>query len=171
MSRCLIALAVCLLPFAAMAVDVDGDFYFDEKTPTPASVLALQTCDADARTPAHRKPFAGGFVFAIQCPSNNDNFIETLIFAEHEDGAGGWLLKFPRPAKRGGVEDTISNIRWYPETQEIGEIFVDRENLPICRIEGRWRLEGAKRQPKLVFWRETRDCEGNKGWVVVVGKR
>ena len=41
MSRCLIALAVCLLPFAAMAVDVDGDVYFDEKTPTPASVLAL----------------------------------------------------------------------------------------------------------------------------------
>ena len=78
-------------------------------TPTPAAVLALQDCDADVRTPAHRKPFAGGFVFAVQCASNNENFVETLIFSEHEDGSQGWLVQFPRPAQHGGgVADTIS---------------------------------------------------------------
>ncbi len=55
------------------------------------------------------------------------------------------------------------------EEREIGEIFVGRETPPICRSEARWKLEGEKRKPKLVFWRETKDCEGNKGWVVVVG--
>ena len=77
----LAALARCLIAGQAGAVDADGDVYFDEATPTPAAVLALQDCDADAKTPAHRKPFAGGFVFAIQCPSNNENFMEALIFS------------------------------------------------------------------------------------------
>ena len=97
--------------------------------------------------------------------------METLIFSEQEDGSGGWLLKFPRPAKLGGTDDVLSNIRWYLETKEIGDIFVDHESPPICRTEARWRLEGEKRKPKLVFWRETKDCEGKKGWVVVVGKK
>ncbi len=168
----LAALAFCLLAGQAKAVDADGDFYFDETTPTPAAVLALQGCDADAKTPAHRKPFAGGFVFAVQCPSNNENFMEALIFSEQEDGSGGWALKFPGPAKRGGeAGDVLSNVRWYPKTREIGEVFVDRENQPICRTEARWKLEGEKRKAKLVFWRETRDCEGKRGWVVVVGKK
>jgi hypothetical protein len=63
--------------------------------------------------------------------------VETLIFSEQEDGTGGWVLKFTRPAKRGGgTDDMLSNIRWYPETKEIGDIFVDRESPPICRTEG-----------------------------------
>jgi hypothetical protein len=69
------------------------------------------------------------------------------------------------------MADTISNIRWFPETREIGEIFVDRESAPICRTEARWRLEGEKRTPELVYWRETKDCDGKQGWVVLVGKR
>ncbi len=97
------------------AGEIDDDFYFDETTPTPAAVLALQDCDADERRPAHRKPFAGGFVFAVQCASNHENFVETLIFSEHEDGSQGWLLLFPVPAKHGEPQDTISNIRWYPD--------------------------------------------------------
>lgn len=166
------ALSLGLALSPASAVEIDGDFYFDATTPTPAAVLALQDCDADERSSAHRKPFAAGFVFAVQCASNNENFVETVIFFEHEDGSEGWLLQFPRPAQRGGgASDTIANIRWFPETREIGEIFVDRETPPMCRSEARWQLEGAKRKPKLVFWRETRDCEGKQGWVVVVGKR
>lgn len=165
------AFALGLFTAEAKAGDVDGDFYFDETTPTPQAVLALQDCGADEKTPAHRKPFAGGFVFAIQCPSNNENFIETLIFSEREDGLGGWLFKFPKSPRNKDFSDVIANIRWFPETNEIGEIFVDRENPPICRTEGRWKLEGKKRKPKLVFLRETKDCEGKKGWVVVVGKK
>jgi hypothetical protein len=168
---------VLILGFAARAGEVDEDFYFDETTPTPAAVLALQPCDADERRPAHRKPFAGGYIFAVQCASNNENFVETLIFSEHEDGSGGHVLLFPGPGKhRKGSEEFIANIRWYPDKREIGEIAVDREvderpDRNVCRTEGRWRLEGAERKPKLVFWRQTKDCEGKKGWVLVVGKR
>ena len=145
-------------------MDVDGDFYFDETTPTPAAVLALQDCDADAKTPAHRKPFAGGFVFAIQCPSNNENFMEALIFSEQEDGSGGWALKFPAPAKRKGeAGGVLSNVRWYPKTREIGEIFVDRENPPICRTEARWKLEGEKRKPKLNVLARNQRLRGQTG--------
>ncbi|MGE5261128.1 MAG: hypothetical protein ACM3MH_09665 [Actinomycetota bacterium] len=39
------------------------------------------------------------------------------------------------------------------------------------RTEARWKLEGKKRKPKLVFWRETKNCEGKKGWVVLVGAK
>ena len=167
-SRC--CCSACPHPVGALTFgcgEVDGDFYFDATTQRPTAVLALQDCDADERTPAHRKPFAGGYVFAVQCASNNENFVETLIFSEHEDGSRGWLLQFPRPTQRGGgVADTISNIRWFPKTREIGEIFVDRESPPICRIEARWRLEGEERKPKLTFWRETKDCDGKRGWIV-----
>jgi hypothetical protein len=55
-----------------------------------------------------------------------------MIFSEQEDGMGGWVLKFPRPAKRGGgTDDMLSNIGWCPETKEIADIFVDRESPPI----------------------------------------
>jgi hypothetical protein len=170
--RCLLAaLGLALFAGEVQAVDVDGDFYFDETTPTPKAVLALQDCGADENTPAHRKSFAGGYIFAIKCASNNENFIETLIFSEHEDGTGGWLLKFPKSPRNKDFSDVISNIRWSPKRNKIGEIFVDRENPPICRTEARWRLQGKKRKPKLVFLRETRDCEGRRGWVVVVGNK
>jgi hypothetical protein len=38
----------------------------------------------------------------------------------------------------------------------------------VCRSEGRWRLEGPSLRPRLLFWRETRDCEGRKGWRILV---
>jgi hypothetical protein len=86
----LTALVLCGAPaLGPTAAQIDGEFYFDETTPTPAAVLALQNCGADERTAAHRRPFAGGFVFAIQCASNNENFVETLVFAEQADGTGG----------------------------------------------------------------------------------
>ncbi|HZP10424.1 hypothetical protein [Methyloceanibacter sp.] len=171
LSWLLVALGLSLFSGELETADAEEDFYFDAATPTPKAVLALQDCDADENTPAHRKAFAGGYIFAIKCASNNENFIETLIFSEAEDGADGWLLKFPKSPRNKDVSDTISNIRWYPKTDEIGEIFVDRESPPICRTESRWQLEGKKRKPRLVFMRETRDCEGRGGWVVVVNKK
>jgi hypothetical protein len=108
----------------ATAADANGVFYFDQSTPTPAIVLSVQDCDASESTPAHRRAFAGGFMFAIKCASNNENFVETLIFGERVDGTGAVLIEFPLPEHRGGgTQDTISNIRWYPDTKEIGEIF------------------------------------------------
>jgi hypothetical protein len=165
---------IALLPFTgfALAVQIDDEFYFDETMPVPAAVLALQDCDADARTPAHRKPFAGGYIFLIKCPSDNRNFRETLIFSEHEDGSGAWLLRFPHwPLVGGAIIDTLSNVRWYPKTNAIGDVFVDPESKTPCRFEARWKLEGKLHEPRLVFWRENDDCDGKKPWHVLLNRK
>ena len=173
----LAVLVASLVPLAAAAEVGNNRFTFDEDTPVPAVVMALQDCGADERTHAWRQPFAGGFLFAIRCPGNNENSMQTLIFAEAEHGTGAHLLRFYGPDDiKDAFADVIANIRLYPETNEIGEIFVDREvegraDPNVCRTEGRWRLEGKPPQPRLVFWRETADCEGNTGWTLIVGKR
>jgi len=176
--RATIFLATGLISFAAAATELeDGTFLFDTDTPVPADVLALVECGAEDEPFATRQPFAGGFVFALQCPGNNENFNQTLVFADNAQGGGARLLRFPGPGKRReGFEDVLSNVRWYPESSEIGEIAVDsdpdsRPTPNICRSEGRWRLEGHPPKSKLVFWRETRDCDGRKGWNVVVGRK
>jgi hypothetical protein len=40
----------------------------------------------------------------------------------------------------------------------------------ICRAEGRWRMEGKKPAPGLVYWRQTKDCDGKTGWQTVTGR-
>lgn len=136
----------------------------------PKSVAEKVTCGGpdDGMT---RRPFAGGFVFAARCPGNHANYIQTLFFAEDEQGTNARLLLFPRPGKKSEANpsDSLSNIRWYPKQRELTELFVDPES-KICRAEGRWRLD-AKAQPQLIWWRQTRDCEGKRGWRVVVDKR
>ncbi|HSD92219.1 MAG TPA: hypothetical protein VLB11_04250 [Methyloceanibacter sp.] len=164
------------LALAAEATELeDGTLLFGEHNPMPAAVMALQDCGANERTYAKRRRFADGFIFAVKCASNHENWVETLIFSEHEDGDDGWVLWFPVPHKHGAPKDMLANINWYPDKDELGEIFVDRDidrdDKSYCRSEGRWRLEGPKRTPKLVFWRETEDCDGKKGWVVLVGKK
>jgi hypothetical protein len=164
------------LAVAAEATELeDGTLLFGEHNPMPAAVMALQDCDANERTYAKRRRFADGFIFAVKCASNHENWVETLIFSEREDGDDGWVLWFPVPRKHGAPKDMLANISWYPDKDEIGEIFVDRDidrdDKSYCRSEGRWRLEGPGRKPKLVFWRETEDCDGKKGWVVLVGKK
>lgn len=178
MHRATVFLATGLISFAAAAAELeDGTFLFDTGTPVPAGVLALEECGAEDNPFATRQPFAGGFVFAIQCPGNNENFNQTLVFADNAQGSGARLLRFPGPGKRReGFEDVLSNVRWSSDSSEIGEIFVDREveeraDPEVCRTEGRWRLEGKPPEPKLVFWRETPDCAGKRGWKVVIGEQ
>jgi hypothetical protein len=163
------------LPFAAAAFELeDGTFIFDKEDPVPAEVMAIQDCGADENTFATRDSFAGGFLFAIQCPGNNENSMQTLIFAKTEDGAGAYALWFyGLDHIRDDFADVISNKRLYPDKNEIGEIFVDREtderaDPNVCRTEGRWRLEGQPLKPKLVYWRETVDCEGDTGWKAIL---
>jgi hypothetical protein len=156
----------------AMAAE-DSAFVFDDKTPVPEAVMALERCDAEPDGFATRRAFAGGFVFTLRCPGNNENFMQTLIFADAEDGTGARLLTFCGPGNiRDDFADVISNLRWYSDRGEVGEIF-DREtderaDPNVCRTEGRWRLEGSPPEPKLVFWRQTADCDGKKGWSVIV---
>ena len=92
---------------------------------------------------------------------------------EDEDGRAARLLKFPRPGPPGPTNpsDTVSNIDIFPKTNDLTETAVDRENKSTCRTEARWRLEGAERRPVLLFWRETRDCDGKRGWAVRVDRR
>lgn len=177
MRRFLVCLAILFVPPAAAATEMgDGTTLFGEDTPLPATVVALQDCGGESRL-GSRRPFAGGFVFAIRCASNNENLNQTLVFARDAQGHDAWPLLFPGPGgRREGFEDVLSNIRWYPDKSEIGELAVDNDpdSRPIqnvCRSEGRWRLEGERPTPKLVFWRETWDCEGKTGWTVVVGVR
>jgi hypothetical protein len=118
-----------------------------------------------------RRAFAGGFVFAAQCPGNHANYIQALVYADNADGANARLLLFPRPGNKSDSNpaDSLANIRWYPKAREVTELFVDPES-KICRTEGRWRLD-AKAQPQLVFWRQARDCKGKSGWCVAVDRR
>jgi hypothetical protein len=97
----------------------------------PQSIAAQIECGTDPHD-VSRRPFAGGFVFAWKCASNHANWIEALVFAESADGAGARLLRFPRP---GGAEpsEELANIRWFPATRELTELFVDPEDDKVCR--------------------------------------
>jgi len=162
-----IALALML---ASPAAAQTGDGRLQLKpAQVPQSVAAQVECGTDLDD-VSRRPFAGGFIFAWKCASNHANWIEALVYAESADGAGARLLRFPRP---GGVDpaEELSNVRWFPATRELTELFVDPENDAACRSEARWRLTGTPPTPQLVFWRETRDCEGRSGWRTVVGGR
>jgi hypothetical protein len=149
----------------------DEVFLFDQDNAMPERVRALMACEYDPGDFGTRRPFANGFVFASRCPGNNENEIQSLVYAVSEDGAIARLLRFPHPGQKGpnNPAASIANARYDPAAREIGEIAVDRES-PICRTEGRWRLVGRELRPELVFWRETRDCDGKRGWSVVVDK-
>lgn len=136
----------------------------------PASVAAQVACGTNPDD-VMRRPFAGGFIFAWKCPSNHANWISALVFATDEDGAGARLLRFPGPSKGRAASEELSNVRWLPQAREVGELFVDPENRRVCRHEARWRLVGPERRPELLFWRETRDCEGKRGWRTLVDRR
>ena len=48
---------------------------------------------------------------------------------------------------------------------------VGRLSRRICKAEGAWRMEGKTPQPALVFWRQTRDCDGKTGWQIMVNRK
>jgi hypothetical protein len=178
MTRFVLYVAILLGPSVAAAIELeDGTFLFDEETQMPPAVMAAQECSDDEDISGTRRPFAGGFIFAIRCASNNENSNQTLIFAKDAQGNGARRLLFPGPAgRREGFEDVLSNIRWYPDKSEISELAVDsdpdsRPTPNVCRSEGRWRLEAKGPAAKLVFWRETSDCQGKTNWTVMVGGR
>jgi hypothetical protein len=139
----------------------------------PAMVRAQADCDVEEGAYASRRRFAGGVVFALKCPGNNQNWIQTLVFATDDKGTNARSLRFPSvPGSSYADRATeLSNIRWYPELRELSEIFVDPEDGDICRTERRWRLVGTPPQPQIIFMRETRDCDGKGGWRVVFDAR
>ena len=155
-----------LLGAASAAQAQSGDTAIIDRKDIPAAVTAQVTCGTEPSS-ITRRPFAGGFVFAWVCPGNHANFIQALVFATRESGEGATLLRFPQPPRRGEAMEELSNIRWDAKARIVSQLFVDPESR-ICRSEARWRLNGPK--PALIFWRETRDCSGKRGWRVLVNK-
>jgi hypothetical protein len=157
---------VVLLVFACAAARAEGADIVAHSD-IPAAVMAAVQCD-DTGQDMLREPFAGGVLFRWQCPGSSANLIQALVFADDNDGRGARLLKFPRPGhhKRGtGPSTELSNVRLILQSREIAEIFVVPEGGGYCRFEGRWRLSGEARKPVLVSYRQTRDCEGRRGWI------
>ena len=134
----------------------------------PESVAAQVQCGTDPHDVTRRR-FAGGYVFAWECASNNANWIMALIYADDTDGANARLLRFPGPPGSAAAEE-LSNVRWYPAAREVTGLFVNPEET-ICRTEARWRLAGHPPDARLIFWRETRDSDGKRGWRIVVDPR
>jgi hypothetical protein len=164
---------------AAGGTAAQDDAIIDRKD-IPKAVAAEVDCGTDPDY-ATRRPFAGGFVFAWRCPGNNANYMQALVFAPREDGSGAKRLSFPDVRRKSAAFTELSNVRFYPAAREITQLFVDDEAPRICRSEARWRLIKHKNlkhknldgtpELRLIYWRETRDCAGKRGWRVVLDKR
>jgi hypothetical protein len=148
----------------ALAQPVQSDDVSVSKSDIPKAVATQVDCGATPES-ILRKPFADGFIFRWACASNHANQIEALVYATNVNGTDARLLRFPMPGQPSKVKPAteLANIEWFPQTRELTSVFVDPESR-ICRREGRWRLEGKKITPHLIFWRETRDCDGKRGW-------
>ena len=157
-----------LLGAASAAQAQSGDTAIIDRKDIPAAVTAQVTCGTEPSS-ITRRPFAGGYVFAWVCPGNNANYIQALVFAKRESGEGATLLRFPQAPRRGEAMEELSNIRWDAKARIVSQLFVDPES-GICRSEARWRLNGTPPKPALIFWRETRNCSGKRGWRVLVNK-
>ena len=165
-----------LLPLATLLVVAaapvfaqdDGSVVVDD---LPPPVAEATWCAEDGPGFATRRAFAGRVVFAVQCPGNNANFIQAVVVADDEAGTHARAIVFPTPdpANPDFPNDALSNIRWL-DHDELSDLFVDPEETDgPCRHEGRWRLGGEPVTATLLFWRETRDCDGKGGWVVRFG--
>lgn len=135
----------------------------------PAPVVAATWCAEEGPGLATRRIFAGRVIFAVACPGNHANFIQALVTADDTDGGNARALVFPTPfpADPDNPNEALSNVRWH-DGGIVSELFIDPEEIDgPCPHEARWRIGDA--EPELIFWRETRDCEGNGGWTVLVG--
>lgn len=132
---------------------------------TPSSVTARMRCKS-ATGPMTRRAFAGGFVFTQSCADSGETLVR-IVYAAARDGTGARLLQFHRP--EGRRMSALETVLFKPADNEI-EGTTRRLTRRICRAEGRWRMEGKQPAPGLVFWRQTRDCDGKGGWQTTVSR-
>lgn len=116
--------------------------------------------------PVTMRAFAGGFVFSQPCPSGTDN-ADRLVYANNKNGTGARPLQFVRP--EGRRVSALTNTTFAADNEISGA--VGRLSRRICKAEGAWRMEGKTPQPALVFWRQTRDCDGKTGWQTMVSRK
>jgi hypothetical protein len=132
---------------------------------TPKEVLAAFGCD-EVQDYVMREAFAQGWLWRSKCPGNHANEMAALVFSRGKDGKGATLIRFPAPKGRARLE-ALSNAEIFPAAREFNALFVDPEDKRICRTEARWIAKDPVK-PRLVFWRQTKDCEGKTGWRVLV---
>jgi hypothetical protein len=115
--------------------------------------------------------FAGGWLWSWPCPSNHANQIRGFIFSRDKKGAGAKLILFPTPYKgaKARLED-LSNVEVFPTTRDFYHFFMDPEDDSVCRTDAIW-IAQEPLKPQLVFWREAKACEGDKGWRTLIDKR
>lgn len=168
MMRQSIGLAAGVFSAMAIATPVPASDIVS-KNDIPAAVAKLMDCGTEPESIV-RQPFADGFVFRWPCASNHANQIEMMVYAKTENGDDPRVLRFPSPGKPSASNPSpeLSNIRFSGD-REISSLFVDPESR-ICRSEGVWRLDAAAQQPRLIRWRQTRDCDGKRGWHVIVDR-
>jgi hypothetical protein len=131
----------------------------------PNTVTSRMRCKS-ATGPMTRRAFAGGFVFTQSCTDSGEA-LTRVVYATDRAGAGARLLQFHRP--EGRRMSALATVLFKPADNEI-EGTTHRLTRRICRAEGRWRMEGKQPAPGLIFWRQTRDCEGNSGWQTNVNR-
>jgi hypothetical protein len=157
-----------LLAFGGFAHAEDEATY--AKADIPKAVAAVADCDIEPDS-IRRERFADGWLWKWPCPGNHANHIQAHIFSRDSQGADAARMRFPTPHKgeRAWLGE-LSNSEFFPAAREFNHLFVDPEDNKICRTEARWIARNPAK-PELVFWRETKDCEGKKDWRVLVNKK
>lgn len=131
----------------------------------PGAVASSMKCKSPSGAMT-RQPLAGGFVFIRSCADSMEPQVR-VVYATGRDGAGARVLQFHRP--EGRRMSALATVSVLPAENEIAGT-TGRLTRRICRAEGRWRMEGKKPAPSLVFWRQTKDCDGKTGWQTVIGR-
>ena len=150
---------------AAQSVSKDDVETIAEKD-VPAAVTSRMQCKSPSG-PVTRRRFAGGFVFSQTCTTSSDQQ-DRLVFAPDRDGKNARLLLFHRP--EGRRVSGLGNVAFASADNEISGT-VGRLTRRVCRAEGRWQMEGKQPSPSLVYWRQTRDCDGKTGWQVMLNRK
>jgi hypothetical protein len=162
MRVCLAAALICI----ATAVGAQAqENAIIKRADAPKEILAAFGCD-EVQDYIMRETFAQGWLWRSKCPGNHANEMAALVFSRGKDGKGATLIRFPAPKGRMRLE-ALSNAEIFPAAREFNALFVDPEDKRICRTEARWIAKDPVK-PRLVFWRETKDCEGKTGWSVLI---
>lgn len=167
--RRLLPTALVLFALPAIAQHAEDEATY-AKVDIPKAVAKAADCGTDPDS-IIRERFANGWLWKWPCPSNHANQIEAHVFSFDKEGKDAKKIRFPTPHKgKNAWLEEISNVEVFPTTREFNHLFVDPEDKSVCRTEARW-IARDPLKPQLVFWRETKDCDGKKGWRVLVNKK
>jgi hypothetical protein len=165
----LLLAALLLFALPAFAQNAETEITYG-KADIPKEIAAAAKCDTGPESIMGER-FAGGWLWRWPCPSNHANQISAFVFSRDKEGKDAKLVRFPTPhkGKRAWLED-ISNAEVFPAAREFNHFFTDPENKSICRTEAAW-VSPDPLKPRLIFWREAKACEGDKGWRTLIDKR